>query len=316
MAIWRARPGGCRRRRSSLGRPGRRRRCVVSRATVGVIQPRLAAIAPPPASSTTVGLPVPVQLRCRRCPPTSTSRPGIGMLDASAAVPHASGSRRRRRRDGHGTDERGRAASGPACCRGSRWMRDDHPERRARAGRVARPSRRRGAPRSRGPAGVRPLAPSTRAGAAAQRCGWSVSRVESTARIAQPIAKPHRTAPVSALSLAGTTGAATRTTAARSPATTEPATTGPRHVATGGEPTGARRVLCCEEDEATFGVMRVWVVMAGSGGCGGGERLGPRAGLARRSFRGSAVSRRGATRGWRAAGSRGRWRRWRRRTGR
>ncbi len=62
------------------------------------------------------------------------------------------------------------------------------------------------------------------AGTAAQRCGWSVNRVESTANIAQPSANPHSTAPVTALSCAGTNGAATRSSAATSPVANEPAT--------------------------------------------------------------------------------------------
>ena len=121
-----------------------------------------------------------------------------------------------------------------------------------------------------------PLAPSTRAGTTAQRCGCAVNRVESPARSAQPIAKPHRTAPVSAPSVAGTTGAATSATAARNPATAEPATTRAMvGAATGGEPTGgAQGAVLAEEDGATFGLMRVGVVMAGSDGCGGGERVG------------------------------------------
>ena len=56
----------------------------------------------------------------------------------------------------------------------------------------------------------RPPSPMNRAGAAAQRCGWSVKRIDSTASIAQPIANPHRRAPVRALSSAGMNGAAAR----------------------------------------------------------------------------------------------------------
>src|SRR6478735_4322 len=115
-----------------------------------------------------------------------------------------------------------------------------------------------------------PLAPSTTAGTTAQRFGCVVNRVESAAKTAQPIANPQRTAPVSALSVTGTTGAATRAAAARNPAASDPATTTdmgawPRR----GDPTDGSEgeVLDDKEDGATCWVAGVEVVMASSCGC-------------------------------------------------
>jgi hypothetical protein len=62
------------------------------------------------------------------------------------------------------------------------------------------------------------------AGTAAQRWGWSVNRWESRSSAAQPMANPHRTAPVTALSVTGMKGAAARSTAATTPVTNEMAT--------------------------------------------------------------------------------------------
>ena len=115
-----------------------------------------------------------------------------------------------------------------------------------------------------------PLAPSTTAGTAAQRCGCAVNRVESRGQ-ERPSrsAKPHRTAPVSALSVAGTTGAATRATAARNPTTTDPGTTNaigaPRWDA---KPCGAVAGAVLGVGAMVW-LSRVWVVMSGSCGCGG-----------------------------------------------
>jgi hypothetical protein len=66
------------------------------------------------------------------------------------------------------------------------------------------------------------------AGTAAQRCGWSVNRWESPNNDAQPIANPHRTAPLTAASVTGTTGTKARATAARTPVEREAATIPPR----------------------------------------------------------------------------------------
>ena len=65
------------------------------------------------------------------------------------------------------------------------------------------------------------------AGAAAQRCGWSLNRIDSTANNAQPSAHPSRTIPVWLCSSAGASGAMTRSAAAISPAAIEPATIKP-----------------------------------------------------------------------------------------
>ena len=65
------------------------------------------------------------------------------------------------------------------------------------------------------------------AGAAAQRCGWSLIRTDKTASNAQPNAKPSSTAPGSTSALAGTSGAAATPTATTSPAAIEPATIQP-----------------------------------------------------------------------------------------
>jgi hypothetical protein len=46
------------------------------------------------------------------------------------------------------------------------------------------------------------------AGTAAPRCGRVVYRSESTANIAQPVAKPHGSAPVTAFSCVGMNGGA------------------------------------------------------------------------------------------------------------
>ena len=65
------------------------------------------------------------------------------------------------------------------------------------------------------------------AGAAAQRWGWSLNRVDSTASNAQPSANPSSATPVSAFSVAGMNGAATSATAAISPAAMDRATIDP-----------------------------------------------------------------------------------------
>src|SRR5215211_7621223 len=72
---------------------------------------------------------------------------------------------------------------------------------------------------------TRPATAMNAAGAAAHRCGWSLNRVDSTASNAQPSA--NSTAPVSAFSLAGMNGMATRSTAAISPAAMDKATINP-----------------------------------------------------------------------------------------
>ena len=66
------------------------------------------------------------------------------------------------------------------------------------------------------------------AGTAAQRWGWSVNRWESPSNVAQPIANPHRTAPVTAASVTGTNGTKARIIAARTPVAREAATIQPR----------------------------------------------------------------------------------------
>ena len=72
-----------------------------------------------------------------------------------------------------------------------------------------------------------PATAMTTAGAAAQRCGWSVSRTDSTASNTQPRANARSTTPMRTFSVAGMNGAATRTKAAMSPAAIEPATINP-----------------------------------------------------------------------------------------
>ena len=72
-----------------------------------------------------------------------------------------------------------------------------------------------------------PTTAMNRAGAAAQRCGWSPNRIDSTANNAQPSAHPSRTIPVWLCSWAGASGAMTRSAAAITPAAIDPATIKP-----------------------------------------------------------------------------------------
>src|SRR4051794_39420725 len=72
------------------------------------------------------------------------------------------------------------------------------------------------------PVAVRPIAA---AGTAAQRCGRSVKRVDSTASSAHPAAKPSSNPPVITASRPPASGPATSATAAARPASSEPATT-------------------------------------------------------------------------------------------
>ena len=65
---------------------------------------------------------------------------------------------------------------------------------------------------------IRPATARNTAGAAAQRCGWSLNRTDRTASNAQPTAKPSSATPVSTSALAGMNGAATRATATTRPA--------------------------------------------------------------------------------------------------
>ena len=76
------------------------------------------------------------------------------------------------------------------------------------------------------------------AGAAAQRWGWSVKRYERPSSVAQPIAKPHRTAPVMAVSVTDVNGAKTRMSAARTPVANEADTSHPRRSRGLGRPSG------------------------------------------------------------------------------
>ena len=62
------------------------------------------------------------------------------------------------------------------------------------------------------------------AGTAAQRCGRSVNRTDSTASSAQPTANPSRIAPVITGSRRPAKGPATSATAATRPASSEPVT--------------------------------------------------------------------------------------------
>src|SRR5919202_1247814 len=61
----------------------------VVRATVGVMRAHCGDVPLRPLSRTTVGLPVPLQLRCRRYRPTSTSLPGMAPAATSGAFVEA-----------------------------------------------------------------------------------------------------------------------------------------------------------------------------------------------------------------------------------
>ena len=80
---------------------------------------------------------------------------------------------------------------------------------------------------------IRPATARNTAGAAAQRCGWSLNRRDRTASNAQPTAKPSSTTPVSTSARAGMNGAATSVTATTSPAAIDPATIQPMPVLDG-----------------------------------------------------------------------------------
>src|SRR4051794_10356711 len=78
----------------------------------------------------------------------------------------------------------------------------------------------------------------TTAGATAQRCGWSVNWMDSTANSAHPSEKPNRTMAVAKLSSTLPTGRNGRITAAANPAAREPTTTGPTRMRRGFGPAG------------------------------------------------------------------------------
>ena len=71
---------------------------------------------------------------------------------------------------------------------------------------------------------MRPATVRNTAGAAAQRCGWSLSCTDKTASSAQPNANASSTTPVSTSAVAGMNGAATSATATTSPAAIDAAT--------------------------------------------------------------------------------------------
>ncbi len=74
---------------------------------------------------------------------------------------------------------------------------------------------------------IRPAMARRTAGAAAQRCGWSLTRTDRTASSVQPTANPSSTAPVSTSAVAGMNGATTSAAATTSPAAIDPATIRP-----------------------------------------------------------------------------------------
>src|SRR3954454_9345376 len=71
------------------------------------------------------------------------------------------------------------------------------------------------------------------AGATAQRCGWSVNRMDSTANSVHPSAKPNSTIAVAKLSWTLPTGRNGKITAAANPATSEASTTQPTRMRRG-----------------------------------------------------------------------------------
>ena len=263
------RPGGRRLPRSSPGPHGRRRRLVVSRATVGVIQPRLAAISPPPASRTTVGLPVPLQFRCSRCPPTSTNRPGIETTTrrrgADGLVGAADGG------EAHGPDG---GVEQPARRPAGQLAMDlhGHPERECEQDRRPDPVDGRVRPSPRGPAGRSRLRRAPAAGTAAQRCGCAVNRVESPARSGPADREAAQDRPRERALGGGHDGCGDEGDGGQEPGATDPATTmamGGRRRA--GEPTG-----CAEGDGLAGGG-------ATSGWCGSGWSWRAPAGVVRTS---------------------------------
>src|SRR4051795_11746885 len=73
----------------------------------------------------------------------------------------------------------------------------------------------------------------TTAGTRAQRCGWSVNRMDSTANSVHPIAKPNRTIAVAKLSSTLPAGTNGKITAAANPAASEASKTGPTRLRRG-----------------------------------------------------------------------------------
>ena len=89
------------------------------------------------------------------------------------------------------------------------------------------------------------------AGATAQRCGWSVNRVDRTAMSAHPRAKPNSTMAVAKSTSTVPTGRNGRITAAAKPAASDPATTLPTCERRGGWH-GGRDLLAARGSQSRF----------------------------------------------------------------